>query len=202
MRPIVIEKESILEAAIHYAAQNSLENVSAKKIANSMGISDGSIFKNFSTMPELLTQCLYHIDRKIDAALQEVQLDPSDLQSSLWHIWSTYFRYLTAHGDYAIYYRQFRQSSYYDEKVVAGQDSSYSYFAAFVQKNVPKLGIDPDVFWVYVIGTTLNFAIRVASGQLPGTPADEAGYYALIFCGVRGFAEKRGVDLDALRLEL
>ncbi len=196
----MIEKEQILEATIDYVAKHGLENVSALKVAKSIGISEGTIFKDFHTMRQLLVQCLYYVDHQIDEELHSSKINVFKFKDSIWELWHRYFTYLTCHGSYTKFYRQFRQSSYYTQDVVDGQDKSFAFFAAFVHKNLAKLGVDPDIFWVFVIETTLNFAARVADGQLSNKPADVQRYFNLIFYGIGGLI--RRVDKSKLELEL
>lgn len=176
----------IKEATISYVAAYGLENVTTKKVATAMGISEGTIFNNFPSKKILLVECLYHIDNQIDAVFHDVPFHGINLAKNINHIWHAYFEYLVTHGDYARFYRQFRQSSYYDASVIAGQDKSFSFFTSLISKNVHRFGFNPDFYWTYIIETTLNFAIRVVDGTLPGTPKDVERIYGLICYGFIG----------------
>lgn len=188
MRKAKINKEDILNATIQLVGDIGLENVTTKKVAAHCGISEGSVFNYYQSKKNLLTQCLYHIDQQIDNVLQQVPISPAELMPSVQGLWFTYFEYLVSHGDYAKYYRAFRHSSYYTEEVVAGQDQSFTYFSKLLRSNVPMLPFNINIMWVYIIETTLNFAIRIADGTLPyGENESENGiYFKLLMTGVTG----------------
>lgn len=176
----------IKAATIAYVAAYGLENVTTKKVATAMGISEGTIFNNFPNKKVLLVECLYHIDNQIDAVFRNLPSFSPNLSKGIRNFWYVYFDYMVTHSDYAKFYRQFRQSSYYDETVVAGQDKSFSFFAKLISKNACYFGFNPHFYWTFIIETTLNFAIRVADGTLPGTPKDIERIYGLISYGFIG----------------
>ena len=72
MKKQTITPESIIEATILYVANNGLENVTTKKVALDMGISEGTIFNNFASKKALLEACLFYIDRQVDAVLKGI----------------------------------------------------------------------------------------------------------------------------------
>lgn len=174
----------IKEATITYVAEHGLENLTTKKIALSMNISEGTIFNNFSSKKELLAECLYYIDRKIDQIFESIPFHGLNVSKTIRELWFSYFDFLVAHGSYAKFYRQYRQSSYYTEEVITGQDDSYSFFITVIQKNAHIFGFNPDIYWVFIIETTLNFAIRVADGQFPGDRKTAECFYKLITHGI------------------
>ena len=176
----------IQEATIDYVAAYGLENVTTKKVALAMGISEGTIFNNFPNKKTLLVECLYYIDTKIDDVLKSIPFQGINISKSIYNLWSTYFNYLVEHASYAKFYRQFRQSSYYKDEVIAGQDRSFSFFTRLIHQNVKYFGFNTDFYWVFIIETTLNFAVRVADGDLPGTQKDIERIYGLISHGFIG----------------
>jgi AcrR family transcriptional regulator len=186
MRRKEINPNDIIEATIHLVAKNGLENLSTRKITSECNISEGSLFYHFNGKTDLLVQCLYHIDEEIDHALQQVHVNLLSLKKSVRLLWFTYFDFLIHHRDYTQFYMQFRHSSYYTDDVIHGQDKSYSFFTELLKKVLPALNINTDIFWVYVIETTLNFAIRVSDGQLPCTDQDKDKYFSLIANGIGG----------------
>ncbi len=187
MKKKTITTDLILEAAIDYVADNGLENVSTRKVAALAGISEGSIFNNYATKAELLSACLFRIDAEIDAVLKTAPINLLRLRSSVKNLWYAYFNYLITHRSNTKFYLQFRQSSYYDESVIRGQDKSFSYFAALSSSNSGLFGVNSDIFWVYVIETTLNFAVRVVDGALPSDEESIEKYYNLIIKGISAY---------------
>lgn len=72
MRKKTISPQAIIEATILLVAQNGLENVSTRKVAEQMGIAEGSIFNYFPTKRNLMVICLNYIDNEIDITLKSV----------------------------------------------------------------------------------------------------------------------------------
>lgn len=186
MRKKQINPIDIMEETIHLVSELGLENLATKKISVACGISEGSLFNYFANKNDLLVKCLYYVDTEIDQVLSEVPIHLLNLKKTIRSLWFAYFNYLIDHGDYAKFYRQFRHSSYYTDEVIKGQDKSFSFFTGFLKKVVPTLQINTDIFWVFVIETTLNFAVRVADGQLPRTDKDIEKYFSLITSGIGG----------------
>lgn len=188
MRPVVIEKDSILKATIAYSAEHGLENVSAMKIARSIGISDATIFNNFGSMASLFAECLYYIDRKIDAQLASTPLASPEMSHVSHALWLSYFNYLVNNNCDAKFYRQMRHSSYYSDDVISHELQAYAFFASFIEKNTHLIEADQYTMWTYIIETTLNFAIRVADGRFKSDSASVDSYYRLVFSGLNGIA--------------
>ena len=186
MKKQTITPESIIEATILYVANNGLENVTTKKVALDMGISEGTIFNNFASKKALLEACLFYIDRQVDAVLKGISFKEIHITKIIRKMWFAYFYYFVEHWPYAKFYCQFRQSSYYDEEVMDGQGKSFSFFSKFLKQNAHRFGFCPDFYWVFIIETTLNFAVRVANGTLSGTPEDVERIYGLISHGFLG----------------
>lgn len=186
MKKIKITSDEIIEITIKYVANYSLENVTTKKIADEMGISEGTIFNRFKNKSDLLINCLYYIDRKIDAAIGDSSIAILNISGSVKKLWYKYFAFLVEHSEYAKYYRQFRHSSYYTSDVIKGQDESFSLFVKLIKKNLDLVGFNLDIFWVYVIENTLNFAIRVADGEIPKTKRNIERIYNLMAKGFIG----------------
>lgn len=186
MKREIITPEMIIEATIKYGAEYGLENVTTKKIAVSMSISEGTIFNKFPTKSALLVECLYYIDAKLDAVIKTVPSHGLHITKTVHDIWIVYFNYLVSHRHYAKFYCQFRQSSYYTLEVIKGQNQSFSSFHKLIQRNIQYFGFNTDFYWTFIIETTLSFAIHVADGQLPGTPKDIERIYGLISYGFIG----------------
>lgn len=186
MKKQIITPNMIKEATIAYVAEYGLENLTTKKVALSMNISEGTIFNNFSNKKELLKECLYYIDIQIDQIFKNIPFHGLNISKTIRELWFSYFNYLVAHGSYAKFYLQYRQSSYYTDEVIAGQDQTYSFFVSFIHKNAHRFGFNPDIYWVFIIETTLNFAVRVVDGQLPGDPKSMNHFYGLLSHGFIG----------------
>lgn len=190
MRKQTITKEMIINATIDYVAQNSLENVTTKKIAVNLHISEGSIFNYFPNKTTLLVSCFNYIDTKIDGALKSLPFQGLSIKKNIKGMWMYYFNFLVENGNYTKFYRQFRQSSYYNEDVINGQTESFSFFTKIIKNNIHLLGFNANFYWVYIIETSLNFAIRIVDGELPGEPEDIERIYKLMAHGFVGIIKK------------
>ncbi|MDD3279641.1 MAG: TetR/AcrR family transcriptional regulator [Lachnospiraceae bacterium] len=191
MRKKHITKEMLCEAAIELVAKNGLENFTTKKVAVKMGISEGSIFNNYPNKIALLTDCLYAIDHEIDSVLKSVPLRITALTSYVHDLWYAYFGYLLANPNKAKFYLSFRHSSYYTKEVIKGQDTSFSFFSMLLKNHVEIFKISSDIFWVYMIETTLNFAVRMADGNLEPTELSVNSVYQLLIHGIAGIYKKK-----------
>ena len=185
MKKQTITKQLILEATIDFVAAQSLENITTKKIAMNLGISEGSIFNYFPNKKTLLAHCFYYINDKINEVLNSTLFQGDPRSANIKELWLHYFLYLISHGNYTKFYRQFKQSSYYD-KSIKEQDDFYSFFIKIIPKKNRLTSFNPIIYWVYFIETTLNFAIRIIDGELPGEPSDINEIYNLMFHGFIG----------------
>lgn len=186
MKKQTITPEMIKEATISYVAEYGLENVTTKKVAVSMEISEGTIFNNFPNKKALLEECFYYIDRQVDVALKAVLFEGLNIKKNIRLLWFSYFNFFVEHGNYAKFYQQFRQSFYFDRDVKCGQVNSFSFFAKFAKANSHFFGFNQEFYWIFLIETSLNFAVRIANGTLPGTPKDIERIYNLISYGFIG----------------
>lgn len=183
----------IQDATISCVAEIGLENFTTKKAADMMGISEGTIFNNYPNKAALLVDCLYSIDSEIDATLKAVPFHVSDFSDSIHTMWSASFKYLITHGDNASFYFQFRRSSYYTTEVMQGQNKSFGFFTKFLMIYMKFFKINPDIFWVFMIETTINFAIRFAHGNLEPTDENIESVYKLIMNGINGIYHPDGI---------
>ncbi|MDD3401940.1 MAG: TetR/AcrR family transcriptional regulator [Hespellia sp.] len=182
----MITKQMLRDAAISCVAEIGLENFTTKKTADLIGISEGTIFNNYPNKTALLVDCLYSIDTEIDEVLKAVPFHVAAFTSYVHDMWYAYFNYLVSHGDKAAFYFQFRHSSYYTPEVIEGQRNSFGFFSKFLISHMHLFRIQPDVFWVFVIETTMNFAIRFANGHLELNDENVQNLYHLIVNGIAG----------------
>ena len=67
-----------------------------------------------------------------------------------------------------------------------GQTESFAFFTNFVELNKSAILIRSEVFWEFVIDTTLNLAVNVADGKFPDSSKDRERYFTLIAKGLGG----------------
>lgn len=197
MRKKNITKEMICETAISLAAESGLENFTTKKVALRMGISEGTIFNNYPNKGALLTDCLYSIDREIDEVLKGVHFRLTAFSSYVHDLWYAYFRYLIANRDKAKFYLYFRHSAYYTAEVIKGQEQSFAFFSWFLKHHVSFFKVKPDIFWVFIIETTMNFAVKGSEGDIEVSDTDIDSIYNLLMHGITGIFKKKADDDDS-----
>lgn len=73
MRKKFIYPERIVDAAISLCAEIGLENMTTRKLADYIGISEGSIFNNFASKPELMCACGDNICELLTKSLRDVR---------------------------------------------------------------------------------------------------------------------------------
>ena len=191
-----------MEAAIFYAADFGLENVSTKKIAETIPISEGSIFHNFPNKKALLVHCLHYIDSILNEALGSVPSCGTSLYQYMTALWYTYFKFLVSHRNYNKFYLQFCRSSYYKEETRTAPHASYPFFQKIIQNNMRLLGLDPDLIWQYLIDTSRCFALQIADGTLPDTPETYDIVFNLLTHGILPHQERSNHSRSDLSQEV
>ena len=194
MKKGYITSQLILENTIDYVANYGLENVTTKKVANEMNISEGTILYHYKNKKTLLRECLYYVDNKIDKSLKKVPFFGFDFYKGVKEIWFNYFNYLVSHGNYTKFYCSFRQSSYYDEETMKGQNKSFNFFTTLLSKVLKYTGIKDEIIWIYIIETTLNFAIRVADDKIENNEENAEKIFSMIFYGISGIIKKYKIE--------
>lgn len=190
MRKKTIMPDRILSEVIKSAAQNGLFYVSTAEVAASLSISEGTIFNNYKTKQDLLTACFESIDREMDAVLSKVHFQGFSIKRNITAMLDAYMDYWISHPDNAAFYSEFRHSAYYTQEIVDRQNDSFSFFIKLIQKNKQVFNINIDLFWTFAIETSLNFAVRIANGTLPGDQKSREQMYSLLFYGLSAAFKK------------
>lgn len=190
MRKPTIKQEDIFEATISMTTKLGLEHVTTKKVAVEMGISEGAIFYYFSNKKELLIESMYYIDRQIDAVLRTVPFHGIRLMPNVKRLWTAYFVFFLDHPTYPKFYRDIRWSSYFDRTAMAGQVQSFPFFAKFAKRCAALMGLNLELFWIFLIETTLNFAVRICAGEIERTDSNIDRIFRLMSYGLHGVVKK------------
>lgn len=184
----------ILENTIKYVADHGLENVTTKKVALSMNISEGTVLYHFKNKKILLSECLYYIDNQVDSIFRGIPFFSFSLFKGVQKLWYEYFMYFIEHGDYAKFYSMYRTSSYYNEEVMKEQEKSFNFFVKITKKIMPKLGMNSDIFWPYVIEITLSFAAKIADNKIENTNENIEEIFNIIFFGMNGIIKNHKME--------
>lgn len=178
-----ISKESILKATISYCAKHGFENITTKKVADYLDISEGSILNNFNNKETLLKSCLFYIDYKLDIKLNNVYTSLMSKKDQIKIMWVTYFKFFLDNKGYAKYYRTFRQSSFYDREMMDIQRSKYDSLNEIMEKNYISNKINSEIFWVYLIDSTISFVVDIEQWGFSVKDYDIEVYYDILFNG-------------------
>lgn len=190
MRKPTITPEQIMEAAILLTTEIGLENITTKKIAASIGISEGSVFYYFKSKKELLTRCLYYINVQIDMVLKAIPIKSLNLMKNIKKLWTGYFLFFIDHPGYAKFYRDFRYSAYFTEETLHEQAVSFPFFSKFAQNYAKLLGLNIRLFWIFVIENTLCFAVNMSENTIQRTDDNIERIFRLISYGMYGVVKK------------
>lgn len=185
MRKNSIHREEIIEAPIELCAAVSLENVTTRKIAALLGISEGSIFNYFSSKPDLLLACFAHIDTLAEAAVTAASMEGDDFFCGLRQLLDAYLDFFVKHPAYTKFYCQMRLSSYFPARHLAENASSFSTLLKRMSDYDPLLTKDSPLS--HMIGEiALNLALQIVCGIVPASQEVRDNTFSLLFFGLQG----------------
>jgi AcrR family transcriptional regulator len=183
----------MMDAAMKLVAREGFEGFTTKKWAGQAGVAEGSLYYHFKSKDDLLEKTFVMIDKGIAAQFEEfarnVQV-PIDIDRLMQELWDTYYQYLLEHADATLYYYRFRTSTRYTQEVQEGQLEYFKGFLSVINMLNSEVGLFDqfswEIFWIYLIDTTLAFAFRVITKGFEDTPDHRKQMYILFSRGVIG----------------
>lgn len=187
------QRDEIMRAAMRGVRLYGMEGVRIRHIAELAGASAGSIYQHFNGKEHLLQVCFEEVDRQIAKLFDHVTLERSEFLSNpertIHRLWSMYFRWLVDHPDETVFYHRFRDSSTFP---AYEKQRDVSYFASFIdiihlfeQHFHIFKQVDFNVFWLFLLTSTVMYAKNVVEGVLPNTQETENAFYRLEMFGLQ-----------------
>lgn len=185
MRKNSIHREDIIEATIKLSAAVSLENVTTRKVAALLGISEGSIFNYFPSKSELLLSCFYYIDAYAEAAVLEVSMEGEDFFGGFRQLLNAYVDFFLQHPDYTKFYCQMRHSAYFESYRLVQDAPSFAALLGRMADYDPLLA--PDSALSPMIGEiALGLALQIVCGVVPSSQKVRDKTFSLLCFGLQG----------------
>lgn len=104
----------LINSAICVASEESLENLTTRKVAKRANCSEALIFKHFKNKEELLQECFVTVHRKIEDMMDNFEitegLTPEEQNSIYSDIWVKMMQFAVSLGPEAVFYFDFISS--------------------------------------------------------------------------------------------
>ena len=183
----------MMDAAVKLVAREGFEGFTTKKWAAQAGVAEGSLYYHFQSKEDLLERTFVMIDKGIAAQFMSFARElkmPIDIDPLMRSLWDTYYDYLLRHPDETLYYYRFRTSTRYTQRIQEGQLEYFGDFLTVIKTLNSETGLFNhftwDIFWVYLLDTTLAFAFRVITKGFESTPENREQMYELFSQGIIG----------------
>ena len=198
-------REHILKSAIKGVRQYGFEGIRIQNISELAGLTQGAIYRHFSTKNELMEECFYYVDKEVASIFDDIQISPhsvlTDPKSAMKSLWSPFFRYWTTHPDESVFYHRFRDSSLFPEFKRSKENTHFKSFFKNIDvfvAVVPRLKTaNVNLLWIHILRNTVMYAKCIAEGLLQDTPETEEEIFRLILSGILGYLKNE----DAVILE-
>lgn len=175
----------IICGVIELGAENGIYGMTSKAISKKCECSEGVIFKHFNTLDELKKQVYYTIDSEIYQSIKNLELNETNLEESVWEIWTQYFRFLLDNPMKTKFYKNFRASNLYVSHDHAETNDPYHTIMKKINKITEKYGlyekINYDVLWYFIIDNSLSFAMKISDGSIEKTEKNIKTIFNIIF---------------------
>lgn len=196
-------KTKILESAILEAQNSSISTISTIKVAKKALTSEANVFKIYKKKNNLLIEAFMYIDNKMgDYIKEKVSLmDIDSIEKAIAfsrQVWLTYLDFFVKHYNYAVYYSAFRMSKIYTPEIADRQGGNYLYLSSMfnyikAHENFYST-ISFNLFWSFILDTTLLISKRMASKEIEYNTANIEISYHLVFDGLINILKKELVE--------
>ncbi len=180
--------DKMLAAAVTIVAVGGIDAVTMLKVGLLCGVAENTVYTHFRTKENLLKAAFLRIDQRFDRIIDKIDLTKTPNIYDVYNVWNEAFEFMIRHADFTMYYTAYRHSTYYvplsAEELNDRQTALYGYFLS----GNPKLGkykdVGYDLFWSFIIDTSLNFAEKITKGYLTDTVERRHFIFYLIFEGM------------------
>lgn len=189
------KKDLLLDATMRLVAENGLMSLSMQMVTKMAGTAEGLIYKHYQTKENLLLQCYLHIYKEIRECIEDdsdiIGIGPqTDLYAFLHDLWIKYFDYFLQSGYKALYFYEYRNSSYMKTATQNGDINPKEFFRKTAENFFlldEKFHIlsktDLKSFFMYVTDLTLTFVVRIINGDGSCDDAKRENIWSLLWGG-------------------
>jgi AcrR family transcriptional regulator len=89
-----IRQEQIKKAVLEIIAEEGLHNLSTRKLAKKIGLTEGAIFRHFSTKRDIIKAVMDDVSRDLISSLRNIVISPVKSEEKLFNYLCTNVRYL------------------------------------------------------------------------------------------------------------
>ena len=183
-------QKKTIEAVKKIVAEKGMDGFSIRQAAELTGINEALIYRDFYTKDQLLDICYKEVQdevAQIYGTIGPLTLNTEEQTiSAMKHMWMASFQYLLDHRDNTLFLRNYRESSYRQKLLEASEKREPKYFFDARDKFAMVLPSDIDMHctWVYVIDFSIEFAMRILTGELPLDQKSVSHIWQLMFNGL------------------
>jgi AcrR family transcriptional regulator len=179
-----------MEAVKKIVAEKGLDGFSIRQVAELTGINETMIYRDFYTKDQLLDVCYKEVQNEIAdicGTIGPLTLNTREQAiTAIKDMWTTCFQYLLEHRDNTLFMRNYRESSYRQKLLEASDNRKPKYFFDARDKFAMVLSSDIDMHctWIYVIDFSIEFAMRILTGELPQDENSVSRIWQIMFNGL------------------
>lgn len=186
-------KERIMENVIMEALEEPIFKISTRIAAKKSDTSEANLFKMFGTKNNLLIECFWYIEDQariyIGQDYQKVEFkDFAEQSVAVRAFWKKYLEFFVNNIAYAHFSEAFRKCVLFDKdsekKHIECLREVYILCKYIFQETKAYLSIPFNMFWGFVIDTTLMIAVKMAKNDIQYNDENVNIFYHLIFDGI------------------
>ncbi len=95
-KPTEVRQEEIKKAVLSIIDQEGMHNLSTRKVAERVGVSEGALFRHFRTKRDMILALVDEVEEVLMKSLRDVAAEESPAEDRLLRFLCTHVRYLTA----------------------------------------------------------------------------------------------------------
>lgn len=167
-------REDYMTTAITLTAKYGIENVSVRRLANSMKMTEAALYRHYSGRDELLEKTFLATDSKLsDIFMQNFFVhgfSGEPFEEVIHQVWKVLYQYLLDHPEEALFLVRYRYSSLYIDEVRSMRKAYDGTFDKIYETFEANLGSHTQTYRGFLISNifevTLSFAEKVATGRM------------------------------------
>lgn len=168
-------KDLLWRATYRLVAEEGIEKVTMRKVANGCGLSTPYIYQCYRDMQELLQDAYLNIDMEISNLVHIVGKSHAfnvnlnrRFEDATWMLWSMYWEFLMSDADKTIFCWRFYNSGYYNAEILDFRKLYYQDLVDYVKQTGVSQGAPFDVklnaILSNIIDNTMSAAAKIHLG--------------------------------------